>query len=171
MKAFNDSTGARWEISITALSVRRVRVALNVDLLTILGGELSQKIQHDPVLLVDVLWAICQTDAEQRKISVEQFVDRFFGDALSDATAALLDAVIEFFPKAKREPMARLMVKARTAEHLAVEELDKQIDALDVSDIVRREISRRLAEQPPVEQPISAEVAGAAIHVPETQGG
>lgn len=145
MKSFTDNTGRSWVIQVTVGTIKRVRALCNVDLANIISLEpgmtpkidLLEQLASDPVLLVDVLYAICKEEADNRNVSDEDFGRAMVGDAIELATAALLDEVIDFFPETKRRIFRKILdatrrfeIKTKTAlsELLNDPALDDKID-------------------------------------------
>ena len=66
MKTFTDNTGRTWTLSVTVGTIKRVRALCGVDLANIITMEsgktpnvgLLERLASDPVLLVDVLFAV-----------------------------------------------------------------------------------------------------------------
>ena len=146
MKSFTDNTGRTWIIAINVGTIKRVRAICGVDLaniITIEAGktpkvDLLERLAADPVLLVDVLYAVCKEEADTRKVTDEDFGRSMAGDAIELATVALLDEIIDFFPEAKRRVFRKILDGARRfeikskkalAELLADPELDGKIDS------------------------------------------
>lgn len=124
MKSFTDNTGRSWVIQVTVGTIKRVRALCNVDLANIITLEpgmtpkidLLEQLASDPVLLVDVLYAICKEEADNRNVSDEDFGRSMAGDAIELATAALLDEVIDFFPEVKRKIFKKILDATRRFE-------------------------------------------------------
>ena len=146
MKTFNDNTGRSWTLSVTVGTIKRVRALCGVDLANIITLEagkqpkvdLLERLASDPVLLVDVLYAVCKPEADAKNITDEEFGRAMAGDAIEFATATLLDEVIDFFPEAKRQVFRKILdatrrfeIKSKQAltELLTDPELDTKIDA------------------------------------------
>ena len=72
MKSFTDNTGRTWTLSVTVGTIKRVRALCNVDLAGVISIEsgaqpkvdLLERLGSDPVLLVDVLYAVCKPEAD-----------------------------------------------------------------------------------------------------------
>ncbi len=96
MQAFEDSSGNSWEIVVNVTAVKRVRAALEVDLLDIVGGDLVKKLSTDPVLLCDILATLCKPQIEKAGKTEEDFGEGLAGDAIDRATKALLEELINF---------------------------------------------------------------------------
>ena len=120
MKSFTDSLGRAWTLVVNVATIKRVRALCGVDLNTIVevedgkpSAKLLERLSGDPVLLVDVLYAVCKPECDQRNVSDEDFGAAMAGDAVEQATDALLDEVIDFFPAAKREAFRRILSASR----------------------------------------------------------
>ncbi len=138
MQAFEDSDGHSWEISVNVTAIKRVRAALEVDLLDIVGGDLIQKLATDPVLLCDVLATLCKREIEAAGKTAEEFGEGLAGDAIDRATKALLEELVNFTQRPGDRANLRMaleitwtaMDKANEliAAELASGKIQKQID-------------------------------------------
>lgn len=143
MKVFRDRLGRDWKLSVTVGTIKRVRDLCGVNLYQIIEigktGELDMslidRLSGDPVLLVDVLYAVCKPDADARGVSDESFAEGIIGDAIEDAVNALLDEITDFFPEAKR----RALQKALQATRRFADATKKKLEAvLSDPDLDRR---------------------------------
>lgn len=124
MKSFNDNTGRTWIVNVNVGTIKRVRALCGVDIANIVSVEadgkpkieLLERLATDPVLLVDVLYAICKEEADSKNISDEDFGRAMAGDAIELATAALLDEIIDFFPETKRKVFRKILSATRRFE-------------------------------------------------------
>lgn len=145
MKSFADNAGRTWMLQVNVGTIRRVRALCDLDLANIIQLEpgktpkvdLLEQLAGDPVLLVDVLYAVCKEEADHKKISDEEFGRAMAGDAIEHATAALLDEIIDFFPEAKRQVFSKILSATRRFQNktkqaltamLSDPALDNQID-------------------------------------------
>ena len=64
MKQFVDNAGRSWGITINVDTIRRVRDVLSVDLLAAVEGKLIERLVNDPILLCDVIYVICKSEAD-----------------------------------------------------------------------------------------------------------
>ena len=121
MKSFTDNTGRVWTVNVNVGTVKRVRALCGVDIANVIsiGSDgkpevtLLERLATDPVLLVDVLYAVCKEDADAKKVSDEDFGRAMAGDAVELASAALLDEIIDFFPEAKRRVFGKILNATR----------------------------------------------------------
>ena len=137
MKTFKDNAGRSWTVSVNVAAIKRVKSLLDVNLMEAVEGDLLEKLSTDPVLLCDVVYAICKPEADAQGVTDEQFGQAMAGDAIEHATTALLEELIDFFPLAKRQVLHKALEKLRTVEAKAAAyaeaklddpALDKQID-------------------------------------------
>ena len=153
MKTFKDKTGTQWTIDITVTTIKRVKSMLDIDLLTAADGELMQRLASDEVLMVDLIYAICYPQCEDRSVTDEQFGELLVGDSIDAAYTAFLEELADFFrDPAKRRVMRTLLDKQKLIEKRQMEMLeqklsDPRIDALIDSEVTKAgdEFTKRLA--------------------------
>ncbi len=127
MKFFKDKENREWKISITLDTVETLRESLKVDLLDPTGQSI-ERLGDDLFLLGRTLWMLCEKQADERKITPEQFAEAVAGDPFDSALLAVTEAVTDFFPQRKRLLLQRANGKFQTlrekAEQLAMAKLD-----------------------------------------------
>lgn len=131
MKTFTDSLGRTWSVVVNVATIKRVRNLCNVDLASIVEFEqdskpsmnLFEKLSSDPVLLVDVLYAVCKPECEQKNVSDEDFGASMGGDSIEQATDALLEGIIDFFPEVKRLFLHRILSTAKRLKNASEEKM------------------------------------------------
>ncbi len=116
MRTFTDNAGRTWTIAINVDCIRRLRATLNIDLLEAVEGKLIERLVGDPILLCDCIYVICKPDADQRNISDEDFGRAMAGDAIEYATTSLLEELVDFFPRNRRELLSKALLKFRNLE-------------------------------------------------------
>ena len=132
MKSFTDNLGRTWTLVVNVAAIKRVRALCGVDLNAIVEidkdqnptAELLERLSTDPVLLVDVLFAVCKPECDQKGVTDEDFGAAMAGDAIEQATSALLDEIVDFFPTAKRMAMQKILAATRRFETLAKKRLE-----------------------------------------------
>jgi hypothetical protein len=88
MRTFTDALNRSWSLEITVATLKRIRALANVDLIEAAGGTLLDRLVADPVLLGDVLYACVKPQADERKLTDEDFGRSLSGDAIDRATTA-----------------------------------------------------------------------------------
>jgi len=142
MKSFTDNLGRVWVVTVNVGTIKLVRALCGVDLTEIvrIGAndkpdfDLVSKISEDPVLLVDILYAICKTQCDTLKITADDFAAGLGGDVIATATDVFLDEVLDFFPKARREPMKAILQAGRRAQEKLLATMPETIDVEAMAD-------------------------------------
>ena len=129
MKTFRDNQAREWALTITIDAVKRVRSLLGVNLLDVAGGNLLEQLVSDPVLLCDCVYALVKPEADQRNVSDEEFGRAMAGDAIEQATTALLEELVDFFPQPRRGVLKKALAKLRTVEQTAVAIAEQRLDS------------------------------------------
>jgi len=137
VKTFTDNTGRVWTVALNVGTLKRVRALREVDLMQAVEGKLVEKLIADPVLLCDVLYAVCKEEAEKQNVSDEDFGRGLGGDAIDSATTALLEELVDFFPQRRREVLRKALEKMQSLQEKSVRaamvflespELDKRVE-------------------------------------------
>ncbi|HEY1068410.1 MAG TPA: hypothetical protein VGE52_19965 [Pirellulales bacterium] len=129
MKTFVDNAGRTWTVTVNVACVKRVKDLVSVNLLDAVEGKLLERIVSDPMLLCDVLYVVCQPEAEARQVSDEQFGQAMAGDAVEHATTALLEELVDFFPSGKRRVLQKALAKLKRLETAALEVVHQRLDS------------------------------------------
>jgi len=98
VKTFTDNAGRVWTVAINVNAIKRVRALANVNLLEVIEGTLLERLIRDPILLCDVVYAVCKPEADKVGVSDEEFGQAMAGDAIDHATKALLEELVGFSP-------------------------------------------------------------------------
>ena len=122
-----------------------------MDILTCLEkkNSLIDQMALDPILLVDVLYAVCQPQAEENRVDDIEFGESIGGDIIDHATGAFLEALVDFFPAARRHLLKRAISIREMIDKSATQQAEKSLDSIDQSLIDRAvEITlKKLGEQ------------------------
>jgi len=141
MANFRDAENRVWQVTVTVATLRRVRELASVDLAGLLDGELLDRLSSDPVLLADVLYAVCKPEADSRSVTAESFGEALAGDALDDATQALLEGLAGFFPKKRRAAAEKLIGAFRRVETKLLDAAMAKLDDPEIDARIERMIS------------------------------
>ena len=132
MKTFQDNAGRTWTVSVNVDAVKRVRSLLEVNLLEAVEGKLIERLRDDPILLCDVLYVVCKPEADAAGVTDEQFGQGMAGDAIDHATAALLEELVGFFRKGRRELLAKALARLSEVETKAIAVASQRLDAPEI---------------------------------------
>jgi len=142
MKTFNDNAGRTWTVQINVDAIKRVRDLATVNLLEVVDGKLLDRLISDPILLCDVIYAVCKVDADQKNISDVDFGRAMAGDAIENATTALLEELVDFFPQARRKVLAKALSKLKALEVAALNAVDAKLDSPELENRLQAELAR-----------------------------
>lgn len=118
MQSFTDTANRRWDLTLSIATVKRVRNLTGVDILAMLDRpQLLSDLAADPVAFVDVLYVIVKPQADTAGVTDESFGESLDGTSIESATDAFLEALVDFFPGARRATLRRVL--AKTMEHKA----------------------------------------------------
>ncbi len=137
MASFTDSDGRSWTLRIDVSAIRRVRKALGLDLLDLAGGPLLERVAADPVLLVDLLYALARGQAEEHDVDAEAFGAGLVGDAIDAATAALLEALADFFPSRKAALLKAVIEKGQTLADRLQTRAERKVEEMNLEEAMR----------------------------------
>ena len=142
MRQFKDNAGRTWTVDINVATLKRVRGLTGVDLMQVIEGTLIEKLIRDPVLLCDVVYAICKPEADARSVSDEEFGKAMAGDAIEAATGAVLDELISFCPSPRdRANLGRVLQATRKVMDRARDLVEKKLDSGELDKLVSRVLS------------------------------
>lgn len=99
MASFRDSLGYQWEVEINGGSVKRAKNLLGIDLGRPTAGEPPwlTRFETDIAFKVDLLYAILRPQIVDLGWSEEEFAGLLGGDVLREASAAVCQALTDFF--------------------------------------------------------------------------
>jgi len=141
MKTFVDNAGRTWSVQVNIGTVKRVRDLVKVNLLEVIEGKLLEKLISDPILLCDVIYCLCQSEAETRNVTDVDFGKAMAGDAIEYATTALLEELVDFFPDGRRRVLNKALAKLRKLEAVALETVETRLDSPELERRLMAELA------------------------------
>lgn len=143
--AFRDSEDALWELDVDVPAAKRVKRLTPVDLLTTDTQKLFAWLA-DPVTLIDVLYAICLPQAEERGLTDDDF-GRRMGVDLEPIASELLESVADFIQRLGpgRTAQATLIRVLMKRAAITADTIRNRIQTTDIEAEVSRAFD--LAEQ------------------------
>lgn len=114
MESFKDNKGRIWVINVNVATIKQVRSITGVDLLKVLEPEnkLLEQLQNDPVLLCDVLYAVCKVQADDLGLTDVEFLTAMAGDAIEHATTCVINGIVSFIASPKQREVLRRAIEA-----------------------------------------------------------
>ncbi len=141
MRTFKDNAGRQWSVEINVAALKRVRGLTGTDLMQVIEGTLIEKLIRDPVLLCDVVYAICKPEAETRTppVSDEEFGKAMAGDAIEAATTAVLEELVGFCPSPRdRANLGRVLQATTKVMERARDLVEKKLDSGELDRLADR---------------------------------
>jgi hypothetical protein len=129
MKTFKDQGDREWVLQVNYSAKQRVQALAGVDLFDL---SIFEKLGSDPGKLIEILYAICQEQADKLGLKKEQFYDAIIGDCLEAAADALTQEIINFFPKRRREVFQKLVATAGKVQDKALELIETKLDSGEI---------------------------------------
>jgi hypothetical protein len=142
MTTFTDALGRSWTIEITVSTLKRIRSIAGIDLMEAIGGNLLDRLVTDPILLGDVLYAAIKPQADERKISDDDFGRSLSGDAIDTATTALLEEFVSFFPMPRRRVLEKVLAKLAAWRAQAITAAEARIDDPSLEQTVQAALAK-----------------------------
>jgi hypothetical protein len=131
MQTFTDKKGGIWTVEINHPSVKRCRQMLDFDPLEIFEKkEALARIESDPIFVVDVLYAVCKPQADEKGITTpEAFGELLSPESVEKGFAALLEGAASFCLRPReRQNRGQVLVKMNEAIGRALELQAKRIE-------------------------------------------
>lgn len=154
--AFRDAENELWELAVDVPAAKRVKRLTPVDLLTTDTRDLFERLA-DPITLVDVVYAICQPQADERGLSDDEFGARM-GIDLEPIATELLESLADFIQRLSpgRAAQAKLIQTLMKRAGLTAERMRTRIDMAAIETEVDRAFTaaeRRITGSSSIESP------------------
>ena len=166
MRQFTDTKERVWDVELNVRQMKRVRDILGIDLVNVIQAgkdgavatDTLDRVANDPILLVDILWVLCEGQAKAAGVTDDDFGSSLAGDSISDATRAFLDELVDFFPGARRLFLKKAVDLARKYETENLEVLEKALASPEFEERLKTSLippaaSRESAESTPAPSP------------------
>src|SRR5688572_4788438 len=102
MHQFKDSTGRVWSIAMSMAQAKKLKEhpQLKIDVLD--GGDSLMRLATNPYDTANALYLLCEAQCLKSEVTDEQFGEALAGDVIDEATKALMNELVLFFPKRQR---------------------------------------------------------------------
>lgn len=132
-----------WSIAIDPLVIEQVRSECGVDLGDRKCGQFDV-LTSDSVKTSAVLWAICREQAEAREVSRAVFLKALHADCGEQALHALIEANIDFFPRAQQAVLRDLLRQSMEVDQAVSEAARSRIANSATSEAMKRQALEKL---------------------------
>jgi hypothetical protein len=137
-----------WAVVLTIATVKRVKASIieggPIDLIEINQGDppLALRLATDPVLLCDVLFCICQPQAEERGCTDSDFAQGMGGGAIFAAQVALFEELTDFFRQLGRTEKANVLIQTQRVVKATVAAANRETAKLDIETAADRAVGK-----------------------------
>ena len=142
MKTFTDNAARAWTIQVNVDALKRVKSLLDVDLMEAVDGKLLQRMLDEPILLCDIIYAMCKPQADAASVTDEDFGRAMAGDAIDNATQALLEELVDFFPQRRRALLTKVLDKLKKLDSLALATVTDRIEKIDLDKVMSSAVAQ-----------------------------
>jgi len=146
MPSFRDNKDREWEVAIDAFSIMRIREDCDKQFMLNdfedIKNNTYSRLQADPVLLCRVVYLLCLEQIKDREISERDFYHDVIGNAIDSATEAMLEAIINFTPRQKRE-----VLKAMAEQEKVRAQATDKLLAMITDPKVREDIAAKIEQE------------------------
>ena len=142
MKTFTDNAARAWTIQVNVDALKRVKSLLEVDLMEAVDGKLLERLLDEPVLLCDIIYALCKPQADAAGVKDEDFGRAMAGDAIDLATQALLEELVDFFPARRRALLTKVLDKLRKLDSLALATVTDRLEKIDLDKVMSSAVAQ-----------------------------
>ncbi len=87
----------------------------------------------------------CKPQADQQQITDEAFGEGLAGNSIDDATGALLEALINYFPESRRRLLRKAAEKQKLIETRGMSAIEKRLDDPNLVERIVEDLERKLA--------------------------
>jgi hypothetical protein len=136
MATFMDKGNRKWILDLNVTQLKRAK-ASGFDIPEgIANGKLLEQCCADEIYLVDLLYALCKEQADEREMSDEDFGRTVgTGPCIAGAVDALMEALTDFYQN-RAEPVRKAMEKYREMETKAMVKCSQKIEEMDIDKMV-----------------------------------
>ncbi len=130
MKSFIDLENRTWKFSINMGMVKIIKSRLGIDILYVGGDEKKSifEIISDPVNFIDILFLLCEEQAEKLGVSDLDFAKAIDGTIYEDASFKFQEELVDFFPERQKKLLAKLLEQMKKVKQATMTEIEAKMD-------------------------------------------
>jgi len=141
-----DTKGREWSFRFTALTVRDISAATNLDTKALTGeNSLMVRVGQCEATLLQCLWLTIKPQAKQMGVTEEEWLESLDNDSLQLATEEWMQAYINFSHPARRELLSRTMTATQRKMKRATRELETLLAGNEIDAVIDREVDKALS--------------------------
>lgn len=148
MKTFRDKLNNPWDIDVNGETVARVKSLTGFLLTELVTPKGSAELGEDPVRFMQVLFACCKPQADERKTDEPTFLRNLNGDAVDAAVTAMTDEVIDFFQSSRRQAVRLMVDKTKALTDEATRRVILELEKMDPAAVLEKVLGRNSGASP-----------------------
>lgn len=134
MAIWKDKDGKDWNCEITVKILKQIKQRLGVDFLDVTNAV--KKLMTDVYFLCDALYIIHEDECKRKNLTDEDFGSLLVGETIDNATKALIDSLISFFPIQQREMLEKITKKREAVAAAIYQQMGQEIDSLPMEKVI-----------------------------------
>lgn len=143
--SFRDKADREWTIRFNGKSMKTAQEELNINICDAFVNPQQFLETMTPAAVIGLVWITIRDDAQQRNVSLDNFLENMWGEALLEMNDATWSALVNFSQPEKALPTAqRLLERTRAVldrrQNQAIEELEQMSDE-KIEELLARQIS------------------------------
>jgi hypothetical protein len=129
MPNFTDTEGRVWPLSITYASCKKILAECDVNILDVASiDQTIGRLRLDNLLVGDIVLCLCAQECRTRGLSLDDLRASLDGEALDQASNALLEGLAAFFRRGQKGQLLTEMIqKMKALEETATQQALKDI--------------------------------------------
>lgn len=157
---FSDQQGRSWRLELNYSLAKRLRDVTGLDFVNYQDGKALLAIHDSDEQLVQVLWLLCEPQANAAQISEEAFGSGLGGEALEQGIEALEQALLNFSRPAKRQAIAAIRDKAHELVAAQTNLTETKLRSPKVTEFLTTKLAEASAE---IDRQIDAQLKSSPI--------
>lgn len=148
MQTFEDDKGREWTVDVNPWTLGRVKDNTGVLLTALVEDDnaVLRILYNDPVMVGDILWRLCEDQAEDRGVSLKDFSYSIAGDAFGKARDAVVEATVDFFGSQEQRDRVRKVINLTLEVDQEVKKLaETELAETDTKELARKYIDSALS--------------------------
>lgn len=153
MESFSDKNGMHWDLELTIGMAMKLKSRLNFDIENLVslkkdGKSTIENLVNDTEMLFNVIYVLCEKQCIERKISQEEFAEKFDRVSIEFATDSLLKEFVNFSPPVKKRILGELLKISEEAKKKIETELDRILTGNEMRQFKESALNNLLKNTP-----------------------
>ena len=128
LPTFQDAENHEWTLRLTKGRSRAILETCGIDFGQIHDGKVFVDLTTSDEKLAQVLWILCEAQAQTRGITPEEFAELLDGDTLDAAMEAVVEATISFTRRPIRAAVEKVIRKTIEAQAAGMKTVENWIE-------------------------------------------